>query len=78
MPTVDLTVTITTPQNITAAEALRLFTDQNGYNASLGLTRAQYARQIIAGKVVQDIRTRRRLEAEIAAGDAVPDDITTA
>jgi hypothetical protein len=78
MPTVDLTVTITTPQNVTTAEALRLFTDQNGYNAALGITRAAYAKQLIAGRVAQDIRTRRRLEAAIAAEGAVPDDITAA
>jgi hypothetical protein len=78
MPTVDLTVTVTTPTGTTTAEALRLYTDQNGYNASLGLTRAQYARQLIAHEVAQDIRTRRRYEAAATAEAAVPDDITVA
>jgi hypothetical protein len=78
MPNVDLTVTITTPAGVTTAEALRLFTDANGYNPSLGISRSAFARQIVSEKVYSDTRRQRRYEAAATAEAAVPDDITVA
>lgn len=76
MAQATITLTITTPQGVTAAEALRLFTDQNGFNPSLGMTRQKYVNQILAGKVRQDINSRRRYEAASTAEASVPDDIS--
>ena len=76
MAQASITITITTPANITAAKALQLFTDQRGYSGQGGETRTAYAQRVIAEDVKRDIRARRQYEDQIAV--VTPDDITVA
>lgn len=73
MAQATITITINTPDGVTAAKALQLFTDQRGYNPDSTETRFDYAKRTIAEDVRRDIRTRR--EYEDKALIITPDDI---
>jgi len=71
---INISININPPVGMTDAEALRLFTTNNGYVTGQGETRAQFAKRIIADRIKQDVRAQRRAEAEAAL--TIPDDVT--
>lgn len=70
---INISISITPPAGMTDAEALRLFTDNNGYRTGQGETRAVFAKRIIADDIKADIRQQRKIEAEAAI--SIPDNV---
>ena len=62
MATANITVTITTPQNVTIDEALRLFTDFHKWDMTKGISRVNFAKTKIAEMVQRVIRTQDLIE----------------
>lgn len=84
MATTNITITLTTPNGVTVAQAIEWFTDQNGYQENVAdpvtrllipnpETRAVFAKRRIAEYVKDTIKARRINEARNAV--VITDDV---
>ena len=74
MPTTNITLTITTPQGVSIAEAIDLFCQHHGYQELINgnpnpESKAAFSKRVIAAKVAQQINNQRLENARKAAQD---------
>jgi len=87
---VQVVLNLHTPQGMSIAEALRLFTDHHNYQTEVESidengevtmipnpqNRSDYFKAVVGRKIRQSILAERRKIAREAAEEAVPDDVT--
>lgn len=86
MATLDITITITTPQGVTIADAVSLFARHYGYQETVttegGLqidnpeSKAQFSKRSLARIVKEAILSQKKQDAMMVASDNVLDNIT--
>lgn len=73
MATINVTITITTPQGVTTGEAISLFAQHHDYKSTLDdgspnpETKAQFAKRTIARQVSEAIKVQQIINAKKTA-----------
>jgi hypothetical protein len=66
MATTTITLTINTPHGVSIADAIDLFVRHHNYVEEPGVSKADFAKRVIARQVSQAIKAQKMIDAEKA------------